>query len=147
MCCFRYALQTSRQASVLAPGTSGATGPVGQQDGRGAPSPLATDDSTPHVARPSGDGAGGGGAAAAAVAAAAVSALEGEVAELRAALEASEAERERLKGQLLKLKAQMLHEQEEEEDKVRTGDTGNEALVVLMLEYGLAAARLGRTLP
>lgn len=103
---------------MLTPGASGATGPLGLQDSRGAPLLLATDDSTLHAARPSGDGSGGGGAAAASVAAAAVSALEGEVAELRAALEASEAERERLKGQLLKLKAQMLHEQEEEEDKV-----------------------------
>ncbi|GIM10867.1 hypothetical protein Vretimale_14473, partial [Volvox reticuliferus] len=45
-------------------------------------------------------------------------ALEAEVSELRTALEAADSERERLKGQLLRLKAQMLREQEEEEDKV-----------------------------
>lgn len=53
-----------------------------------------------------------GGALAAAI-------LEVEVSELRSALEATEAERERLKNQLLRLKAQMIREQEEEEDKVR----------------------------
>ncbi len=62
--------------------------------------------------------AGAGGAKDGQAGSAMMAALEAEIGELRTALEAAEGERERLKGQLVRLKAQMLREQEEEEDKV-----------------------------